>query len=62
MLEEVSYVRYLSVDLTAAGNQAAEIQHRVWEGVKVMVALRSVWKERSVSIQTKIGVFDGIVQ
>ncbi len=60
-LEEVSCFRYLGVDIAADGNQAVEVKHRVGEGAKVMGALRSVWKEKSVSLQAKIGMFEGIV-
>lgn len=39
----------------------AEENHRVEEGFKVMSMFRSTWKERSVLLRAKTGMFEGII-
>lgn len=43
-LEDVKCFRYLGVDMASKGK--AKVGHRVGEGMKVLRALRNVWKER----------------
>lgn len=38
-----------------------EVSHRVGEGVKVLSAMRNVWKDRSLSLTAKMGMFESIV-
>ena len=61
VLEEVENFRYLGVDIAADGSQEGEVKHRVGEGAKILGALRSVWKETSVSRQAKMGMYESIV-
>lgn len=43
------------------GAMGAKVNHRLCEGAKVQGALRNVWKESSLSVRAKVGVFDGAV-
>jgi len=37
------------------------VRHRVGEGAKVLGALRGVWRKRDLSVEAKMGMFEGIV-
>ena len=60
-LEEVQCFRYLGVDVTADGLMETEILHRTGEGAKMLGAMRGMWRNRTVSRQAKVGMFQGIV-
>ena len=60
-LEEVECFRYLGADVAVDGRMTTEVNHRVGEGLKVFGALKSVWKERSVGMKAKMGMYEGVV-
>jgi len=60
-LEQVAEFRYLGVDIEARGSMETEVRHRVGEGAKVLGALRGVWRKRDLSVEAKMGMFEGIV-
>lgn len=55
---DVENCRYLRVDLAADGTM--EVSHLMGEGVKVIVTLKTVWKERSLFGRSKIDMCEGI--
>ena len=61
VMEEVDTFRYLGVDFASNGRIDAELNHRIMEVRKCAGVLKSVWKNRNVSIETKRGMYEGIV-
>jgi hypothetical protein len=60
-LEEVSVFRYLGVDLAANGRMEEESKHRINEGMKVIGALKKVWKGRQLNMRVKREMYERIV-
>lgn len=60
-LEELKCPQYLGEDVTADGTMGAELCYRMRKGAKVLSAFWSLWKERSVSVRVKTGMFEGTV-
>ena len=61
VMEEVDTFRYLGVDFASNGRMDAELNHRSMEVRKCAGVLKSVWKNRNVSMETKRGMYEGIV-
>lgn len=53
-------MRYLGVDMVANGTMEAILSHCVGERMKVLGALKNVWKERLLFRRAKIGMSEGI--
>lgn len=51
----------LGVGITADKTMEGEMSHNVKEEAKVLGALQSVWKELSVSVWAKMGIFKDTV-
>ena len=62
IMEEVDTFRYLGVDFASNGRMDAELNHRSMEVRKCAGVLKSVWKNRNVSMETKRGMYEGIVE
>ena len=60
-MKEVNTFRYLRVDFASNGRMDAELNHRSREVRKCAGVLKSVWKNRNVSMETKRGMYEGIV-
>ena len=60
VIEEVETFRYLGVDFTSNGRMDAELNHRNMEVRKCAGVLKSVWKNRNVSMETNKGMDEGI--
>ena len=60
-LEEKNVFRYLGVDIAANGRMTEEIKHRVTEGMKMIGGLKRIWKERGVSKDMKLEMYNRIV-
>lgn len=51
-LEAVVCFKYLGIDMAENGPMEVEVSHSLDEEAKVRGALRSMWKERSLSLKT----------
>ena len=60
-MEEVDTFQYLGVDLTSNKRMDGELNHRSMEVRKYASVLKSVWKNKNVSMVTKRGIHKGIV-
>ncbi|TOF71622.1 hypothetical protein CGJ15_27900, partial [Vibrio parahaemolyticus] len=60
-MEEVNVFRYLGVDVSADGSMKDEVNHRIDEGKRVSGALRSLWRQRTLSLEAKRGMYESIV-
>lgn len=54
--------RYLGVDLAIGGTMVAELSQRIRKKAKVLDVLRSVWKEKSLSIRAKMGCMAAVLR
>jgi Reverse transcriptase (RNA-dependent DNA polymerase). len=61
MLEEVDCFKYLGSHVTAEGAVDAEVSHRVKEAAKVMGGLKKVINSRSLGMEAKRTLYEGIV-
>ena len=61
VMKEVDTFRYLGVDFASNGRMDAELNHRSMEVRKCAGVLKSVWKNSNVSMETKRGMYEGIV-
>ena len=61
-MEEVQAYRYLGVDMSADGMMDEEVRHRIVDAKKSAGALKKVWRERSLSMKAKVGMYEGIVE
>jgi len=61
-MEEVNAYRYLGVDIANDGKINEEVNHRIGEANKVSGGLQKLWKKRSVSVEAKVGMYEGIVE
>ena len=61
VMEEVVTFRYLGVNFASTGRMDAELNHKSMEVRKCAGVLKSVWKNRNVSMGTKRGMYEGIV-
>jgi len=61
-MEEVNAYRYLGVDIANDGKMSEEVIHRIGEANKVSGGLQKLWKKRSVSVEAKVGMYEGIVE
>lgn len=53
--------RCLELDMSIDGIMGIKIHHQVGEKAKVVDALRSVWKEKSLYERAKIVIFEVVV-
>ena len=60
-MEEIDTFRYLGVDFASNGIMGAELSHRSMEVRKCAGVLKSVLKNRNVLMETKRGMYEGIV-
>ncbi|XP_069947548.1 RNA-directed DNA polymerase from mobile element jockey isoform X1 [Cherax quadricarinatus] len=60
-MEEVYVFRYLGVDVSADGSMKDEVNHRIDEGKRVSGALRSLWRQRTLFLEAKRGMYESIV-
>ena len=61
-MEEVDCYRYLGVDVSSDGRMNEEISHRMGEARKASGALQRLWKNRRMSVQAKVGMYEEIVE
>ena len=61
-MEEVECYRYLGVDASSDGRMNEKVSHRIGEVRKVAGALQELWKNRHVSREVKVGMYEGIVK
>merc|ERR1712105_304859 len=61
-MEEVECYRYLGVDVSHDGKMNEEVSHRIGEARKVSGALQKLWKNRNMSMEAKVGMYEGIVE
>ena len=61
-MEEVECYRYLGVDVSSDGRMNEEVRHRIGEARKVSGALQKLWKNRRISREAKVGMYEGIVE
>ena len=61
-MEEVKKYRYLGVDFTSDGRMHEEVNHRINDARKTAGALKCLWRRRSMSVEAKCGMFEGIVE
>ena len=59
---EVQTYRYLGVDIARDGKVSEELNHRIVEARKTWGALKDVWKKRNISVDAKVGMYEGIVE
>ena len=56
VMEKIDNFRYLGVDFASNGRMDAELNHRSMEVRKWADVLKSIWKNRNVSMETKGGM------
>ncbi|MEL7520935.1 MAG: reverse transcriptase family protein, partial [Cyanobacteria bacterium J06553_1] len=61
-MEEVECYRYLGVDIAHDGRMNDEVSHRIGEARKVSGALQKLWKNRRMSMEAKVGMYEGIIE
>ena len=61
-MEEVESYRYLGVDVSSDGRMSEEVGHRIGEARKASGALQKLWKNRRMSREAKVGMYEGIVE
>ena len=60
VMEEIDTFQYLGVDFASNGRMDVDLNHRSME-VRCAGVLKSVWKNRNVSMETKRGMYEEIV-
>jgi len=61
-MEAVECYRYLGVDISNDGRMNEEVRHRIGEARKASGALQKLWKNRRMSNEAKVGMYEGIVE
>ena len=61
-MEEVETYRYLGVDMSSDGGMGEEVNHRIKEAKKAWGALKDVWKNRHLSREAKVGMYEEIIE
>jgi len=61
-MEAVEYYRYLCVNISNDGRMNEEVRHRIGEARKASGALQKLWKNRRMSNEAKVGMYEGIVE
>merc|ERR1712237_163966 len=59
------YVRHLwfnSFNVSYDGRMNEEVSHRIGEARKVSGAFQKLWKNRNISVEAKVGMYEGIVE
>lgn len=54
LLEEVNCFRYLEMNVVADGGVKNELTHKMGERLKVLWALKKLWKEKNVGNVAKL--------
>ena len=60
-MKEVETYRYLRVNMSSDGGMGEEVNHRITEAKKAWGALNDVWKKRHMSRETKVGMYEEII-
>ena len=61
-MDEVDTYRYLGVDISNDSGMSEEVNHRIGEARKACGALKDLWKKRHISIEAKVGMYEGIIE
>ena len=50
------------MDISSDGGMGEEVNHKITESKKAWGALKDVWKKRHISRETKVGMYEGIIE
>merc|ERR1712002_1362997 len=61
-IEEVGIYRYLGVDISNDSGMGEEVNHRIGEARRAWGAFKDVWKNRHISREAKVGMYEGMIE